>query len=262
MDDRYVNKSLQRALRILDVFDAEHTAWTATEIAHRLDVTCGTLFPALKTMERHGYLIRNEHKQYSLGMKVLELAQVVLGRVDLRSIAQDVLRKTAVAHSVNTHLAVLYDESVMYLHREEGVPSVVLKEVVGKTAPAHCTALGKVLLAAKASVTLAEILETMPLVPFTSRTICDPSQFSEHLQEVRRRGYAVDNEEFHVGSLCVAAPIRDYQGTVIAAVSLSTPVSTTQMRSIRQLADIICRAGEAISERMGHVQRSEPQGAQ
>ncbi len=258
MDERYVNKSLQRALRILDVFDAEHTALTATEIALRLDVTCGTLFPALKTMERHGYLVRNEHKQYSLGMKVLELAQVVLGRVDLRSIAQDVLRDTAVAHDVNTHLAVLYDESVMYLHREEGVPSVVLKEVVGKTAPAHCTALGKVLLAAKAPATLAEILGGVSLARFTPRTICDPTQFAEHLHEVRRQGYAVENEEFHVGSLCVAAPVRDYQGTVIAAVSLSTPVSTTQTRSIRQLAEMICRAGETISGRMGHIQRTEP----
>ncbi len=250
---RYVNKSLGRALAVLDVFQSSADRLTATQIARHLGLRyVGTLYPILATLENGGYLVRDNHKRYALGLKFLERANLVLQRLDLRDAAQETLREIAQRHSVNTHLAVLYEHTVMYLQREEGYPSVIIKEVVGQRVPAYCTALGKVLLAALDEQVLNDYLSSAVLTPLTPYTITDAARLTEELKRVREQGYAVDNEEFHEGSLCVAAPVRDYQGKVIAAVSLSVPKPLAAGGGLAQLIETIQEAGTTISSRLGY----------
>jgi len=250
-EERYVNKSLQRALCILDLFDSGRSELSATDIANELGTLPGTIFPTLRTLERHGYLQRDEFKRYSLGLKLLERANLVLARIDLRSAAQRTMREVATAHNVNTHLAVLYGNSVMYLHREEGYPSVIIKEVVGQRVPAYCTALGKVLLSELSDAALNAYLESVPLQPLTPYTITDPERLRSELRSVREQAYAMDNEEFHEGSLCVAAPIRDYKGSVLAATSLSVPKPVAAGGQLARFVQIIREAALKISQGMG-----------
>jgi IclR family transcriptional regulator, KDG regulon repressor len=255
MNDRYVNKSLQRALRILDVFTPENRLLTATDIANQLNALPGTIYPSLATLERAGYLMRDEHKRYCLGLKVLERANLVLARLDLRSVAQPHLRQIAREHRVNAHLAVLYESSVMYLHREEGYPSVIIREVVGQRVPAYCTALGKVLLASLPEEARDAYLQTSQLTALTPFTIVDPMRLRGELQAVADQGYAVDNEEFHEGSLCVAAPVRDYRGSVIAAASLSVTKSLAAGGQLQRLVSVISDCAASISHEFGHYAR-------
>jgi len=251
--DRYLNKSLGRALAVLDVFQSPVDKFTATEIARQLSVRyVGTLYPILATLEKGGYLVRDNHKRYALGLKFLERANLVLQRIDLRDAARETLREVAQQHTVNTHLAVLYGNSVMYLHREEGYPSVIIKEVVGQRVPVYCTALGKVLLASLDDGEMEGCLSNVELQPVTPYTITDTARLKEELRRVCAQGYAVDNEEFHEGSLCVAAPVHDYQGKVIAAASLSVPKPLAAGGGLAQLTETIQTAAANISARLGY----------
>ncbi len=252
MDERYVNKSLQRALRVIDVFTPDAKELSATEIAVALNTLPGTLYPTLATLERTGYLVRDENKRYSLGLKLLERANLVLSKFDLRAASQPHLKSVAREQKVNTHLAVLYDTSVMYLQREEGYPSVIIHEVVGQRVPAYCTALGKVLLASLSKNRLDAYLVETELAPVTPFTITDPIRLKGELMAVADQGYAVDNEEFHEGSLCVAAPVCDYSGKTIAATSLSVAKSIVAGGQLQRFVDIIRSCAGQISSDLGH----------
>jgi DNA-binding IclR family transcriptional regulator len=226
MEERkYVNTSLEKAFTILELFDRENEKLGLTEIAKRLNTRPGTLYPVLYTLEKHGYLKRNDNKKYSLGLKFLEKGNLILEQLDIRDQAKPHLRELADRCGANAHLAVLYDWKVMYLHREEGYPSVIIKEIVGRRVPAYCTALGKVLLAYLNDEELADFFAKEKLKPLTPNTITDPERLKEELSKVRKRGYAIDNEEFHEGNMCIAAPVRNYQGKVVGSVSISLPKS-------------------------------------
>jgi len=252
IEEKYVNKSLQRALRVLDLFTAENLELTATDIANRMDTLSGTIFATLRTLERFGYLVRDGNKRYSLGLKLLERGNLVFGRMDLRAIAQQALKSVASTHKVNTHLAVLYGWSVMYLHREEGYPSVILKEVVGTRVPAYCTALGKVLLSSLDEASLGEYLEQADLEPLTAFTITDPERLRSEIKKASEQGYAIDNEEFHAGNLCLAAPVKDHRGDIIAATSLSIPKTLVTGGQLACFVDVIREASSRISQGLGH----------
>ena len=108
----------------------------------------GSIYPILHTLQRFGYLNREEEtKRYRLGMKFLVQAHHILGSLDIREQAKPVLRELARRIGVNAHLAILYEDEVLYLDREEAAASVVIPSVIGRRVPPHCTALGKVLLA-------------------------------------------------------------------------------------------------------------------
>lgn len=223
MVKEYINKSLERALSIIELFNLREGKLSATEIARKLNTTPSAIYSLLYTLERHGYLERDGNKKYSLGLKFLERSNLILQQLDVQDKAKPHLRELADTLKVNAHLAVLYNNKVLYLHREEGYPSVIIKEVVGRQVPAYCTALGKVLLAALPEEELRKFLEEEKLEPLTPNTITDPRELERELRKVREQGYAIDDEEFHEGNMCIAAPVRNYQGKVIAAISISFP---------------------------------------
>ncbi|MGQ9734975.1 MAG: IclR family transcriptional regulator, partial [Candidatus Bipolaricaulia bacterium] len=206
---------------ILELFGPTVERLSATEIARRLGTVPGVIYPILYTLERYGYLERDGNKKYSLGLKFLERGNLILQQLDLRDKAKPYLKELANTYNVNAHLAVLYDWKVMYLHREEGYPSVIIKEVVGQRVPAYCTALGKVLLASLEERDLETYLAQEELKPLTPKTISDPLRLREELKRVREQGYAIDNEEFHEGNMCVAAPIRNHLRETLGAISVS-----------------------------------------
>lgn len=221
MEERYINKSLQKAFCVLDLFGPNVERLSATEIARRLGTVPGVIYPILYTLERYGYLERDGNKKYSLGLKFLERGNLILQQLDLRDKAKPYLKELANTYNVNAHLAVLYDWKVMYLHREEGYPSVIIKEVVGQRVPAYCTALGKVLLASLEERDLEAYLAQEELKPLTPKTISDPLRLREELKRVREQGYAIDDEEFHKGNMCIATPVRNHLGKTLGAISIS-----------------------------------------
>ena len=252
----YVNKSLDRALRLLDLFDDAHVHLTASDIADLLGATRATIYPTLHTLLAHGYLDRDDQGQYVLGMKLVERSGEKLAHLDVRQIAQGPLRELARRLGANAHLATLHGNEVLYLEREEGRPTVTLREVVGRRVSPHCTALGKSLLAFLPDEDRAQIVHSLDYVHHTPNTITNPEDLIAELDLVRKRGYALEIEEFHLGSACISAPIRGLNGRVIAAVSVSMATEDLLKRDLDERATSILDAASAISGALGYREKA------
>ena len=253
MAREYLNKSLDRALRILDLFNESQRTLSASEIAATIGTTPATLYPTLHTLVSHGYLLRNDQKQFRLGMKLLERSGQVLAQSDVRRIARPHLRELAQSRQVTADLGILYGHEVLYLERELGHPTAVLAEVVGRRVPAHCTSLGKVLLAFHPDVGNPEFLKNLSLDAYTPNTIVDPKALAAELAHIRERGYALDIEEFHPGNACVGAPVWSHGGRVVAAISLMLPVEDRiRRRECDEEAAVVVATANHISTELGY----------
>lgn len=254
MSREYVNKSLDRGLRILDLFNESKGSLTASEIAATLGTTPSTLYPTLHTLASHGYLIRDDRKHFRLGMKLLERSGQVLAQSDVRRVARSHLKKLARSRQVTVDLGILYGHEVLYLEREVGHPTAILNEVVGRRVPAHCTSLGKALLAFLPDEERLELLQLLPLDRYTPNTIVDPPRLLDELAAVRERKYAVDIEEFHQGNACVGAPIWSHGARVVAAISLMLPISERILhRECDEEASAVVETANAISRELGYA---------
>ncbi len=249
---RYYATSLARALSILDLFEPSTPSLSATQIARSLRVRPGSLYPALSTLERFGYLERRPDKRFRLGLKLLERGHTILQSLDMYERARPALRDLARALSANAHLAVLHQGQVLYLGREEAAPSAVFPSIVGRLVPAHCTALGKVLLAHRTPVERRQLLVARPLERRTPRTITSLRRLEVELAAILTRGFAVDHEELNEGVVCVAAPIRDHTGVVVAAISVSLLKARVTEARLEKIAQEAIRTAAIVSGAMGY----------
>ena len=249
---RYNSTSLARALTILDLFEPSAATLSATQIARNLRVRPGSLYPALSTLERFGYLERRPDKRFRLGLKLLERGHTILQSLDVYERAKSALQALARALAANAHLAVLHQGQVLYLGREEAAPSAVFPSIVGRLVPSHCTALGKVLLAHMTPAERRRLLTARPLERRTPRTITSLRRLEAELAGVVKRGYAVDNEELNQGVVCVAGPVRDHAGEVVAAISLSLLKARVTDARLEKIAQEVIRTAAIISGAMGY----------
>ncbi|MFB6272686.1 MAG: IclR family transcriptional regulator [Salinibacter sp.] len=248
---RYTNTSLEKAFQVLDLFDPQQTKLRVSDLGRELDLSPSSLYPILGTLERHGYLERDADRKFRLGWKLLERSRIASESLDVRTLAKPYLRRIANDYRVNAHLAVLRDWQVLYLDREVAGTEVVFPSIVGNRVPAHCTALGKVLLANLDTNRRDRFLETAVLESFTSNTITDPSEMSVELDDVAQRGWAADYEEFKYGTVCVAAPIRDHEGRVIAAMSVSLSPNVASEKSMHDFTNRLTQEANHVSGELG-----------
>ena len=208
----------------------------------------------LAVLTAHGYTEQSpETKRYQLSTKVVQLGRQVTAKVRLLDEAQPFVRDLARQTAQSAHLAVLRDFRVVYL--DEAVPATGLRVdvPVGGLAPAHCTALGKALLCELGEGELSRFLATADLAKHTVRTITNQGALREELVAVRLRGYAVDDEEFHLGVRCIAAPVHDHTGKIVAAIGVSGPAQQTHVAAIPTLAATTMETAAALSLRLGFV---------
>ena len=167
---------------------------------------------------------------------------------------RNVLKLEQLAEKANetTYLAIIRNHDVIYLDVVEANQTVRVASRVGLRLPPYCTAVGKVLIASDSE---EEIRKRLPelMEKRTSRTMTDPKSLVEHLKKVSAQGYAVDDEEFEEGVRCIGAPVRDYTGNVVAAVSISGPaMRMTEKKIVEDLIQAVKEAGEEISRRLGY----------
>jgi len=220
---RYVIAAVAKALSILDCF-ARRQEWSLNELCEELRLHKSTVFRLVSTLAASGYLERNEVTgQYRLGSKFATLENVIAGQEPICWFSLGPLQELASRCGETAHVAVLYERWAVTVQVVESSAAVRMRSWVGKRTHAHCSALGKVLLAFRGDDEAEAFVRTYGLPARTARTITDPQVFLQHLREIRERGYAVDNEEVEEGLRCVAAPITLPGGLVVAAVSVSGP---------------------------------------
>lgn len=183
-----------------------------------------TLLRFLSTLVSLGYVYRDPADLYSLTLKMFSTGSHGLEHIDLINVAQPVAQKLCNQLGETVHMGVLEETQAVYVLKKESSFTIRMYSRVGKSIPLYCTAIGKVLLSDMSRKEIDSYLAKVPLKPFTPNTIKNPEELKKELEDVRNNGWASDNEEHEMGTLCIGAPIRDYTGKVVAAMSVSWPL--------------------------------------
>ena len=244
-------QSVDRALSILEFFSLERTESGVSDIARALNLNKSTAFGLLSTLERRGYLEQNpENGRYRLGLKLLEMGNVKLASFDLARAAHPILRNLVDRLGETAHLAVYDHGEVVYVDKVEADNMLKISSFIGKRNPSHCTGVGKCLLAFQSEEEVARVIRA-GLTARTPKTITDPEAFRRELENIRRIDRGRDEEEFALGLVCSAAPVRDNRGAVCAAISVSAPTIRTPPEKAALLSSAVDEAAHAISEALG-----------
>jgi DNA-binding IclR family transcriptional regulator len=198
-------------------------AKTLDQLAEEIGVHKSTVLRLLRTLESHHFVRREGARHYRLGSALFDLANQALEDRDIRRSAQPALSALNARTGHTVHLASYEDGEAVYIDKYEGHHSVRMYSRIGKRAPLHCTAVGKVLVAAMPPALREKIARSIEYRVLTPNTIRTPEAYLAELEKVAERGYAVDNAEHEDFIHCVAAPIRGPGGEVLAAVSMSVP---------------------------------------
>lgn len=246
-----------RALDILELF-LDRPQLSARDVAERLDLPRTTVHELLVTLVARSYLIPvpGQPVQYRLGLPLFQLGAAFAGRLDLVREAQGVARDVAAACDEAVHVAVLDGADVVYLVKVDSTHPVRMVSGVGLRLPAHCTAVGKVLLANLDRAALDTVLAKGPLAAMTPESITDPDRLRAHLEGVRAEGVAVDNGESDTAMRCVAAAVRDHSGATVGAMSVSAPIIRWTPQAHEEWTGLVREGAATLSARMGHVTRS------
>ncbi|MDA5108020.1 MULTISPECIES: IclR family transcriptional regulator [Brevibacillus] len=246
-------QAVERALKILDLFDEQETELKITEISERMQLHKSTVHSLLKTLQAHGYIDQNpENGKYRLGMKLFERGNFVIHGLDIRKIAKRHLVDLSLKTGQTTHLVILDDKEGVYIDKVEGPMATILYSRIGRRIPVHSSAVGKVLVAFLSEEELQNILDGYQYVAQTPNTITNEQAFRQELEKVRQAGYAVDNQENEPGVRCIAVPIRNHKGHVVAAVSISTLVSRVDDQTLMEFLGMLKPAAEEMSQQMGY----------
>ena len=248
----YPIKVLNKTFLVLDTILKNNAPMSMTEISERLDLYPSTVHRILDTLKYGGYVEQDPLTQkYQLGMKLLELGMAKLNQIDLVKEARPYLKELAKKCNETVHLAILEDTNVLYLAKEESSQTIRMISYVGKRAPLHCTALGKTILAFLPLDKRDQILDKIELSKLTENTITDKNELIEELKKIKQEGFALDREENEKDVRCIAAPIRNYQGKVVAAVSISGPAYRLNEGNQNHLKDELVNTCQEISARLG-----------
>lgn len=251
-------QTVQKAAQVLRLFTPRQPEWGVTEVAAALAIPKSGAHALLRTLAAEGLLQRTPNGRYRLGWSLFELSQTLLDSSALLRVARPVMERLVAGWGETTHLAVLVDGQVLYVEKLQGDRALeIVLSGVGKRLPAHCSGVGKVLLAHQPWETVLQIVQRTGLVSFTPNTIRTVEQLREELERVRQQGFAYDQEEVMVGLCCAAAPIYDESGQVIAAMSLSVPAYRFYPNRQR-LTTAIVDAARRVSEELGYYQEAWP----
>lgn len=250
--EQYLIQSVSRASAIIEALSNNNTLGI-TELGKLLGLHKSTVFGLVSTLEHEGYVCQNPQTgKYALTLKMFEIGGRVFGKLDLRKIARPHIEQIVLRHRETAHLVVPDGLEIVYIDKVECTQSMRICSNVGKRMPFHCTGVGKVLLAFMHEEQAEGILRKKGLEAFTANTITDYNLLMKELEKIKVQGYAIDNEEAEIGLRCVAAPIRDIYGKVIAATSVSGPKVRMDDEKLKAIVKDLLIMNQEISANLGY----------
>ncbi|MCP2164198.1 IclR family transcriptional regulator [Goodfellowiella coeruleoviolacea] len=245
--------AVMRAADILELFLGERNTLSAPEIAARLDLPRSTVHELLATLVHRRFLDRQPgaETQYRLGPRLLELGARYQQGLDLALEGEIVAKRIAAECQETVHVAVLDGIEVVYVCKIDSTHSVRMVSAVGRRLPAHCTAIGKVLLAGLPQGQVDELYRGREMVGLTPRSITSIAALRAQLAEVRRTGVAFEMCESNVDVGCVAAPVTDHAGEWVAAMSISVPTVRHREESWPTWERLVRDGATELSRRLG-----------
>jgi IclR family KDG regulon transcriptional repressor len=246
--------AVSRALDILELF-LERSTLSAAQVTDLLGLPRTTVHELLTTLVDRGYLdaVVGAPITYRLGMRTFQLGSQFADRLDLVREAQDAAAEVAVACDETVHVAVLDGSNVVYIAKVDSTHPVRMVSAVGRRLPAHCTAVGKVLLSGLSTEALdARYPSGTGLSAMTPHSITSPAKLRAHLGLVRQEGVGYDDCESNEAVRCVSAPVIDHSGRIVAAMSISVPTIRWTDERRAEWTELVRSGAAAMSRRLGH----------
>jgi DNA-binding IclR family transcriptional regulator len=244
--------TVERTFQILETLASAVDGCGVSELSRELGLAKSSTFNILTSLEQLGYIYRADGK-FHLGLKLYSLSSVVVENMDLRRVAAPILKDLVENTGETANLGIIQGNEAIYIDCLMGPHPVTVHTWPGKRLPLHSTALGKVLLAWLPTNEMTAVLLQDNMSALTPSTITTIESFTAQLDEVRAKGYSVDDEEDAIGMRCIGAPVFDHSGRVVAAISLTAPAQRLLRSKIDEIAPIVIGCALEISTRLGYT---------
>jgi DNA-binding IclR family transcriptional regulator len=249
IDQKSPIQVIERMTRLLEVLAQHPEPLGLKQIAQYTGLHPSTAHRILAAMSADRMVDRVEPGSYRLGMRLLELGNLVKSRIGVRELALPAMRDLHAQTGETANLSVRHDDEIVYVERTaSGRSAMRVVHVIGARAPLHVTAAGKLFLLEEGFARLRDYAKRTGLAPQTRNTISSPVALERELERIQRQGWATDNEEAEIGVRCVAAGIRDDGGVLVAALSLSTPADRMKV----QWGPLVKETADRVSRSIGH----------
>jgi DNA-binding IclR family transcriptional regulator len=246
-------RSVAKALTIINILAESKRSMPLAEIAAKMAMAKSTIHGLLSTLRDYGYVEQSDFDgNYRLGIILFEIGSKVADNWNVRKVAAPYIQKLVEETGETVHLVVLDKDEVLYIDKHESTQSLRIVSEIGSRLPAHCTGVGKALLAFIPPTEVKRIIAAKGLKRYTKNTITEPEKLEAELERIRRQGYAEDNEEIMESLRCVAVPIWDYNGKACAAISISGPLTRMGQERMQVLKEHIVQTAMDISINLGY----------
>lgn len=247
-------ESVAAVLKVFAILQAlsERNETGVSELSMRLAMPKATVYRFLQTMKTLGYVRQEaDSERYGLTMRMFELGAKALSYPELVDLAKHHMNLLADLSGETVHLGMLIESEIIYVHKVDSRHMLGMYSKVGRRAPLHCTAIGKVLMAWEHPERRDRILDGAPFQKFREKTITDRGEFLKELEQVRKQRFAEDREEFDDHIRCVGVPIFDRLGQPLAGMSVSFPTFRYDASKVGDVVTALQKAAKDISERLG-----------
>lgn len=245
-------QSVQRTLDIIETLSEYKTGVGVTTLSKELKLHKSTVHRLLTTLMLRKYVEQDpETSKYKLGMRLFEIGNAVLSKLDIRQHASPYLRQLWKQTGETVQLSIVDQYKVLYIDVLESLEKVGVKSNVGERAPLHCSAAGKIWLANLPDNRLNEVFKLIKFEPYTPYTIDNIEKLKSSVQMAKDLGYAIDNQEFSTDLVSVSAAIKNYRSRVIACVSITAPALRINDEKIKEMGNNVKAIAEKISQSMG-----------
>lgn len=245
-------QSIDRAFDIIELLSQETRGLAMTEIGRRLNLNKSTVHRLLASVRERGYIEKDaETGNYKLGLGFIELASLYLNSLELKTEASPLLNTLTRLTGQTAFLAIMDGTEIVYIDKVETFDSLRRYTIIGKRLPMHTTSLGKAMLSGMSDEEIETLYPDKKLTAMTKKTITNFNALMAVIRQVRARGWSYDDEENEKGTRCVGAPIFDYRGRVIAAVSLAWHISNYPDKTWDDYSKQLVKCSADISLKMG-----------
>ncbi len=247
-------KSVVKAFLIMEELDRSGEL-SIGEMSERLDMDKATVHRLVNTVKASGFVVQNpDNKKYSNSLKLLAMGNRVMGKLGVKQIARPYMEELSEKTGETVNLGTVVDNRIIYIDKLLSNSTIKVDLGVGVTVPVYCSGLGKAILAFTPEQELEEIMKSLSFERYTDNTITDRKRLLEEFAKIRHAGFAVDDEEYIGGLVCFGAPIFDFDGVPVAAVSISCPkYRYDPEKHLGLYTGMVADAGRNISKMMGYI---------
>ena len=248
-------KQMSAVMRTISILEAlsEVEGINLEALSKKTELPKATLLRFLSTLISQGYVYRDGADMYHLTLKMFSVGSRSLRHMDLINTAKPFAKELCQTLGETVHMGILEDGNAVYVLKEESSYTLRMYSRVGKVIPLYCTAIGKIFLSEMSDDELGAYLSSHRLKPFTPKSITSEEELREELSAIRENGWSMDDEEHEMNIRCIAAPIKDYSGKTIAAISVSWPVFRFEEGSLDAMVNAIKATTTKLSSIMGSM---------